>query len=75
MMTSHNTWTFQAARPSFAFRLLSAMHSAWRTYRQWYERRAAAHHLAGLDDRMLRDIGISRGEIEWVISAGRSRER
>jgi uncharacterized protein YjiS (DUF1127 family) len=36
----------------------------------WQERHAAEHELRGLDDRMLRDIGISRSDIREV-AAGR----
>jgi uncharacterized protein YjiS (DUF1127 family) len=39
----------------------------WRAYARWRERRAAVRELHALDDRMLRDLGISRSEIEWVV--------
>lgn len=34
----------------------------------WTERARQRRHLAGLDDRLLRDIGISRVEVEAEIS-------
>jgi len=34
-------------------------------------RRRARHELAMLDDRMLRDMGISRTEIDYVVRHGR----
>ena len=40
-----------------------AMASAWTNYQDWAEARRATRHLKGLDDRMLRDIGVSRAEI------------
>jgi len=40
-------------------RQFGALAAKWRT-------RLAMHQLARLDDRMLADIGISRGEIEFV---------
>ena len=34
--------------------------------RQWARRRAAAKDLHGLDNRTLNDIGMVRGDIDWV---------
>ena len=39
----------------------------WRAYALWLERKAAARELHALDDRTLKDIGVSRSEIEWVV--------
>src|SRR5262245_35810618 len=39
----------------------------WRAYALWWERRAAVHELHKLDDRTLKDIGVNRSEIEWVV--------
>ena len=39
----------------------------WRAYALWRERKAAACELHALDDRTLKDIGVSRSEIEWVV--------
>jgi uncharacterized protein YjiS (DUF1127 family) len=38
-------------------------------------RRAAIRQLNALDDRMLKDIGISRGEIQYVVDGQLSAER
>ena len=39
----------------------------WRGYALWRERKAAVRELRALDDRTLRDIGVNRSEIEWVV--------
>jgi len=39
----------------------------WRAYALRRERNAAVRELHALDDRTLKDIGITRGEIEWVV--------
>jgi uncharacterized protein YjiS (DUF1127 family) len=39
----------------------------WRAYALWRERKAAARELHALDDRTLKDLGVSRSEIEWVV--------
>ncbi len=44
-----------------------AMSAAWANYQDWSESRRATRHLRSLDDRMLRDIGVSRAEINRMI--------
>jgi uncharacterized protein YjiS (DUF1127 family) len=42
--------------------------------RQWRERRRATHELQSLDDRLLKDIGITRGEV-WAAVHGALSDR
>ena len=53
-----------AQRPAALARHWSDAYSAWRN------RRAAIRELQGLDNRMLRDMGIARSEIEWLVAGG-----
>ncbi len=46
----------------------------WRAYALRRERNAAVRELRALDDRSLKDIGINRSEIEWVVG-GQDAER
>ena len=56
-----------ALAAEFATVALATAGKWWRAYARWRERRAAVRELHALDDRMLRDLGISRSEIEWVV--------
>ncbi len=42
---------------------------AFEDLRRWQKRRKAIAELGALDNRMLRDIGISRGQIREVVDA------
>jgi uncharacterized protein YjiS (DUF1127 family) len=65
-----------AALTELAAVVLATAREGWRAYARWRERRAAVRELHALDDRSLRDIGVSRSEIEWVVwSQQAARER
>jgi uncharacterized protein YjiS (DUF1127 family) len=59
-------------------RAVAAARAGWSAYAAWRERRTAINELAALDDRTLRDLGLTRSEIEYVVGrrdAARSSER
>ena len=53
---------------AFAKAVITAAGKWWRAYTIRCARIAAIRELHALDDRTLRDIGLSRSEIEWVWS-------
>src|SRR5262245_17692757 len=55
--------------------VLAAAGKWWRAYNIRRAHIAAARELHALDDRTLRDIGVSRSEIEWVVGHGRDAPR
>jgi uncharacterized protein YjiS (DUF1127 family) len=53
--------------------MFSGMRGAWRAFQQFNGRRSAARKLSGLDDFMLKDMGLSRSEIGEAVSGRRHR--
>ena len=51
--------------------VIAAAGKRWRAHTIRRARIAAIRELHALDDRTLRDIGVSRSEIEWVVVHGR----
>ena len=49
-----------AASRGFFGGIAHALGQAYRTLRIWQERREQRRHMLSLDDRLLRDIGLSR---------------
>jgi len=58
------------AAPSIGGALGQVVVALGKAASEWQEQRTAFRELMELDDRMLRDIGISRSEIPAVIAAG-----
>lgn len=70
---SSHAYGTPAARPHRTFGRwlrveMRALHIAWRRRQS---RRAAVMALEGMDDRLLRDIGIDRGRIRNVVEGQR----
>lgn len=51
---------------------LPALWQMVRTFRNWQAMRRAEHELNALDDRTLKDIGITREEIHFTVRGRRS---
>jgi uncharacterized protein YjiS (DUF1127 family) len=51
------------------------LHAAFVAWRKMRRRRAAIAELRGLDDLLLWDMGITRGEIDTVVRDGKERPR
>jgi len=60
----HGTPTPQAALGEFARRVTRTLNAASDTFLDWQERHRQRRALSKLDDRMLRDIGISRADAD-----------
>ncbi len=53
--------------PSSGFRkLLNAVKSGWRIWRQRRIDRQAFQHMIALDDHILHDIGVTRSDVIWA---------
>jgi uncharacterized protein YjiS (DUF1127 family) len=74
-ITHDHPWPYKTAReiaaPTWWARSLKGMARAAVTVSRWHRTRHAAHRLLALDDRLLRDIGVSRGGIDRAVPTGR----
>jgi uncharacterized protein YjiS (DUF1127 family) len=55
----------------FAVKLKQHLAAWWSCYMAWRTRRASLRILRALDDRTLRDIGLTRGQIENAVGSTR----
>jgi uncharacterized protein YjiS (DUF1127 family) len=56
-----------SALPLHAATARGTIVALWRRYHRWRSDRIAATWLHAMDDRMLKDIGLCRGEIDFVL--------
>ena len=50
-------------------RIFRSLRSCWGAFREWRQRGRSEDELCSLSDRALMDIGVTRGEIEYVVSS------
>lgn len=53
-----------ARKPLTAF--IDALRPVWSRFKEYRERRDAFRAMLRLDDHMLEDIGVSRGDLHWA---------
>jgi uncharacterized protein YjiS (DUF1127 family) len=66
MSTIHEITTFDSATTNR--QVYSPLEAYWRAFRAWRKRRKLQTELYRLTDSELMDIGITRGEIDYVAS-------
>ena len=75
-MNSKLSLCISAVIPAAALaRLNAALRNVWRVYAEQRRRRKAMADLQALSDDALKDIGVRRSEIYWVIHHGRYEPR
>ena len=68
-MTMPSTRTFPGSAGHV--RTLGAFRAAWEAVQRWHDLARQRRHVADLDDRMLRDIGITRADVEDAVPSWR----
>jgi uncharacterized protein YjiS (DUF1127 family) len=75
-VTHDHPWPYRTARehagPTFWARSREGLAHAAAAVARWRRLRRDARRLMALDDRMLRDVGLSRGKIEHAVWHGRA---
>jgi uncharacterized protein YjiS (DUF1127 family) len=69
MSTTYGT-TNRARTTASTPRIRSAFKTFWRAFQEWRKSERLRVGLCNLSDRELTDIGIARGEIDYVASNG-----
>ena len=75
-ITPEHPWPYWTARelaaPAFWARPRKGLARAAAAVARWHRLRRDARRLMALDDRMLRDVGLSRGEVERAVRGRRA---
>jgi uncharacterized protein YjiS (DUF1127 family) len=75
-ITHEHLWPYRTTRevagPTWWARSREGLARAAAAISRWHRLRRDAWRLMALDDRMLRDIGLGRGEIEHAVRGGRA---
>jgi uncharacterized protein YjiS (DUF1127 family) len=75
-VTHDHPWPYRAAQqlagPTFWARSREGLAHAAAAVARWHRLRRDTRQLMALSDRMLRDVGLSRGEVEHAVWHGRA---
>jgi uncharacterized protein YjiS (DUF1127 family) len=75
-ITHEHPWPYRATRghvgPTFWGRAREGLAQAAAAASRWRRLRRDTRRLMALDDRLLRDVGLSRGEVERAVRGGRA---
>jgi uncharacterized protein YjiS (DUF1127 family) len=75
-ITHEHAWPYRTARevagPTLGARSREGLAHAVAAVSRWHRLRCDTRRLMALDDRMLRDVGLSRGEVERAVRGGRA---
>jgi uncharacterized protein YjiS (DUF1127 family) len=61
-------WTTELGPVTARRQVYSPLETYWNGFQEWRKRRRLMANLCDLSDRELMDIGITRGEIDYVAS-------
>jgi uncharacterized protein YjiS (DUF1127 family) len=75
-ITHEHPWPYRTARelavPTLWARSREGLAHAAAAVARWHRPRRDTRRLMALDDRMLRDVGLGRGEVERAVRGGRA---
>ena len=71
MSTIHDSRELRQAAASIGG-ISSIVTAIWQSIQEWRERQRTRNALEDLSDKELRDIGITRGEIDHIVRGSRS---